>query len=59
MTVTAQDRKKGNIVECNCTYSLVGVYYILKNKCFLCVFFYFIKNNSIAFQISEHPTVLT
>lgn len=28
MTVTAQDRKRENIVECNCTYSLVGVYYI-------------------------------
>lgn len=32
MTVTAQDRKRGNIVECNCTYSLVGVYYIPINK---------------------------
>lgn len=32
MTVTAQDWKRGNKVECNCTYSLVGVYYILINK---------------------------
>lgn len=32
MTVTAWDRKRGNIVECNCTYSLVGVYYIPINK---------------------------
>lgn len=28
MTVTAQDRQKENITACNCTYRLIGVYYI-------------------------------
>lgn len=28
MTVTAQDRKNEKLVECNCTYRLIGVYYI-------------------------------
>lgn len=27
MTVTAQDWKKEKLVECNCTYRLIGVYY--------------------------------